>query len=314
MIFAENWLRDIAINFMRMSSFFSQPTSQMRIRIFSDFCTSLHGKNVYEEIFETRLMKEYGEGPDKRICITTGNDYTHAILWNKAMPVLLTNVPRKNVIGLAYEPPHFLGIDETFVKFAKNHIGKYFIGDVGNLPAPFVGGKAYLSHTAPLQMIPVKKHNLMSIMISQKMNAPGHIYRHQLVQEILKTNLPIDIYGRGCSFYSLLDPRIKGVFEEKEPYADYQFHICVENFQTSYYYSEKIINPLLCNSTPIYWGCKNIDDSFPNCVYLLSGNLDEDMIFLKHVAKDPLRYMKQIDIDAVKQETNLLKNLDKLYD
>ncbi len=80
------------------------------------------------------------------------------------------------------------------------------------------------------------------------------------------------------------------------------------------YYSEKIINPLLCNSTPIYWGCANIDDSFPNCVYLLSGNLGEDMNLLKHIAKDPLRYIKKIDVEAVKKETNLLKNLDTLFE
>jgi hypothetical protein len=293
-----------------MSSFFSQP---VRLRIFSDFCDSTHGKNVYEEIFETQLMKDYG--PTKRLYITVADDYTHAIIWNKAMPILLPTVPKENVIGLAYEPPHFLGITQHFVDYAQKYIGKYFIGDVGNLPTPFVGGKAYLSHMKPLaSVVPhFSKKSVCSIMISQKMNAPGHIYRHKLVAEILKTNLPIDIYGRGCSFYSLLDPRIKGCFEEREPYEDYSFHICIENFQTGHYYSEKIINPLLCGTTPIYWGCKNIDDHFPGLVCCLSGDLAEDMNLLHHIVNYPNNYIKNVDIEKVKRDTNLLMNLDQLF-
>lgn len=292
---------------MRMALFFSHPV--YRIRIFSDFCESLHGKNVYEKIFETNLMESYG----KTIHITTGDDYTHAIIWNKAMPVLLPNMPKENVVGLAYEPPQFLGINQTFVEYAQKHIGKYFIGIVENLPAPFVGGNAYLSHMAPLKHIPLKKQKLISIMVSQKKSAPGHIYRHKLVEEILKTDLPIDIYGRGCIFYSLIDPRVTGIFQETEPYEEYRFHICIENFQTDHYYSEKIINPLLCGTTPIYWGCENIDAYFPNVVYSLSGNLDEDMNLLYHIARNPDAYQIKIDVDAVKKQTNLLKNISTVF-
>jgi hypothetical protein len=303
---AQKELKDIRINFMRMSSFFSQ--ERIRLRIFSDFCDSTHGKNVYEEIFETHLMDDYG--PTKRVYITVDDDYTHAIIWNKAMPRLLPSVPKENVIGLAYEPPHFLGITQHFVEYAQKYIGRYFIGDVGNLPAPFIGGKAYLSHMPPLKNANnIPKRRVCSIMISQKMNAPGHIYRHKLVGEILKTDLPIDIYGRGCSFYSLLDPRIKGCFEEREPYENYAFHICIENFQTGHYYSEKIINPLLCGTSPIYWGCKNIDDYFPGVVCCLTGDLAEDMNLLHHLVRNPSNYIKQIDIDKVKEETNLIRGL-----
>ena len=73
----------------------------------------------------------------------------------------------------------------------------------------------------------------MSILISEKLNAPGHKYRHILVQEILKTNLPINIYGRGCELYkNVNDIRIKGTFNKNEMYDDYMFHICIENFST----------------------------------------------------------------------------------
>jgi hypothetical protein len=45
-------------------------------------------------------------------------------------------------------------------------------------------------HITPLLMTP-SKTNRMSIMVSNKNNAPGHKYRHKLVQAILQSNLPI---------------------------------------------------------------------------------------------------------------------------
>ena len=282
-----------------------------RIRIFSSFCNSLHGKNVYEKIFETHKMINYG--PDKEIYITIEDDYTHVIIWNTAMPKLLPNIPKENIIGLAYEPPAFLGINQQFIEYAQKYINKYFIGDVFNLPKPFIGYQAYLSHITPLLYIP-KKQNLISIMISQKISAPGHKYRHQLVEEILKTNLPIDIYGKGCQYYNNInDTRLKGTFEELEPYESYKYHICIENYQTSHYYSEKIINTLLCETIPIYLGCHNINIYFPEMVHCLSGDVEKDLILLQNIVNEPNKYIKNINIENVKQQTNLLKNIKSIF-
>lgn len=57
-------------------------------------------------------------------------------------------------------------LNNQFVLYAQKYINKYFIGEKGN--------------------------------------APGHIYRHTLVKHILKSNLPIDIYGCGCQFSNKL--------------------------------------------------------------------------------------------------------------
>ena len=55
-------------------------------------------------------------------------------------------------------------------------------------------------HSRPPKEI-TTKNKLMSIIVSEKQFAPGHIYRHKLVEEIIKLNLPIDIYGRGSNGY-----------------------------------------------------------------------------------------------------------------
>jgi len=282
----------------------------IKIKFFSSFGESSSVKSIYERLCEAHLINEYGH--DKKLFITDGDDYTHVIILNTAMPVL-KNIPKQNVIGLAFEPPRFLGLTPAFINYAQKNINKYYIGEKGNLPEPFTEGFGYMWHITPLTYLPIKK-TYMSIMISQKQNAPGHLYRHTLVKHILKYNLPIDIYGRGCEYYaSLNDSRIKGKFNNIEPYENYDFHICIENFQTSHYFSEKIMDPLLCNTTPIYLGCRNIKDYFNDNVILLSGNVKDDIILLNNILRNPSQYKKSIKLDDIKDKINLIKNVERLF-
>jgi len=278
------------------------------IRIFSNFCSSTECKQKYESIDEAFLEENYGNTKD--IYITDEDDYTHVIILNTAMPKLL-NIPKENVIGLAMEPPHFLGIHTPFVYYAERFIGKYFIGQTYGLPAPFIEYQGYMWHTPPLKSIPTKS-NLMSIMVSQKTQAQGHKYRHELVSRILASNLPIDIMGRGCKYHKP-DTRLKGEFNYLEPYLNYKFHIAIENFQLNHYYSEKIMDPLFCGTTPVYLGCKNIDQYFPEMVIKLSGDLDQDFALLGDILANPDAYIKPVDIETVKKTTSLVRNVTTLF-
>jgi hypothetical protein len=231
---------------------------------------------------------------------------------NTATPVLKTDIPIKNVIGLAFEPIYFLGLTAEFVEYAKKNISRYFIGDVKNLPSPFMEHTAYMWHNIPLKYEPTK-NNLMSLMISEKGFAPGHKYRYELVNLILNTNLPIDIYGRGCVNFNKKDSRLKGEFVEKEPYENYYFHISIENFQCNEYFSEKIINPLLCSTMPIYLGCNNIKKYFNDDVICLTGDLNKDMSLIVSIINEPMKYYKKNNIEDIKNTTNFLRNIDNIF-
>jgi hypothetical protein len=285
----------------------------IRIRIFSSFGDSNACKDIYERLCEASSLSNYGL--NKEIYITNGDDYTHVLILNTAMPDIPSHIPKQNVIGLAFEPYVYLGLTEEFVQYAIKYIGKYFIGDTMGLPEPFIEGFSYMWHNPPLKQLPVKTR-MMSMMISEKASQSGHIYRHELVQKILQTNLPIDIYGRGCKFYKHLnDPRIRGEFIEGEPYNDYQYHICIENCQSNHYFSEKIMNPLLANTIPIYMGCRNIDSYFPDMVIKLSGNIEEDISILRQLIIDT-KFEKPgiiIDIEKVKNTIYLLRNIDTVF-
>jgi hypothetical protein len=152
------------------------------------------------------------------------------------------------------------------------------------------------------------------MMVSEKNAQSGHKYRHDLISKILETELPIDIYGRGCRYYEYMgDERIKGEFTELEPYESYEFHICIENFETNHYFSEKITNALMTSTTPIYLGCRNINEYFPDNVILLTGNVKDDIELLKNIAENPGKYKKRVSLETVKEKISLLKNIPTLF-
>jgi hypothetical protein len=168
-------------------------------------------------------------------------------------------------------------------------------------------------HNPLLKYVPTKS-KCISMMVSEKNKEEGHKYRHDLITKILETDLPIDIYGRGCVYYDFLgDPRVKGKFREIEPYENYDFHICIENFQTNHYFSEKITNALLCETTPIYMGCRNIENYFPDKVIVLSGDLHKDMDLLRNISQNPSVYKKNINVEIIKNRIYLLRNLKELF-
>jgi len=278
--------------------------SSVRIRIFADYCDSILAKKVIDKI-------SYYNGD--KIEITDNDEYTHVIIWNTVMPNIREGIPTENVIGFAQEPLVYLKLTEQFIQYAQLHIHKYYVGDVLELPAPFVENNGYLLYNMRLKGLK-PKNNHMSIMISQKLHQPGHRYRHELANAILKTNLPIDIYGRGCDLYARNDSRLKGKFDRYEPYDGYLFHICIENVISNHYFSEKIINPLLTKTTPIYLGCKNIYNYFPNCVIYLTGKVEADMLLLTDIMNNPYNYKKNIDIDEIEKIVSLKHNVEQLFE
>jgi hypothetical protein len=70
--------------------------TRYKIKVFSDFCTSEECKARFEKTCKTELIKNYGPELEKEIYITCDDDYTHAIILNKAMPEL--KIPPKNCL------------------------------------------------------------------------------------------------------------------------------------------------------------------------------------------------------------------------
>ena len=295
----------------------------MRIRFFSDFCSSESCKQEYEEMCRVNQMASYG--PDKRLYITLNQTYTHAILLN--CPIVPTiSVPPERVLGLAFEPIPYLRLSYDFIRFAEKFIGAglYYIGHIHpNLTgAVFKEHHGFMWHVTRPQVPPsleekyykseASQRNKISIIVSKKMKAPGNAYRHKLATFILINNLPIDIWGNGTEMHSKRFPNhknIKGPFKDKEPYESYALSICIENYRHPHYFSEKITNCLVYNTTPVYLGCIEIDTYFLGQVIHLTGDIKMDANMLVHMSKSPSNYIREIKHDENDNVLNLLKNL-----
>jgi hypothetical protein len=295
----------------------------VRIRFFSDFCSPENCKQEYEEMCRVNRMDNYG--PDKHLYITLNQTYTHAILLNcPIVPISNMSVPPERVLGLAFEPIPYLRLSYDFIHFAEKYVGLYYIGHIHpNLTSAFFKEHhGFMWHVSRPQIPPTleekyyksetNKRNKISIIVSHKMKAPGNAYRHKLASFILVNNLPIDIWGNGTASHSARFPNhanIKGAFKDKEPYESYSLSICIENYRHPHYFSEKISNCLVYNTTPIYLGCIEIDAYFPGQVIHLTGDIKRDAKILVDISKNPSLYTREINHDENDNVLNLLKNL-----
>lgn len=104
----------------------------------------------------------------------------------------------------------------------------------------------------------------ISTVVGNKDLANGHILRKELWDrqgEIGNSHFFRSQHGAPDTF---LDNEVLG--DSKIPLFDYQYSIIIENTKLDYYFSEKLIDCLLCKTIPIYYGAKKIDDYFDNII------------------------------------------------
>ncbi len=100
-----------------------------------------------------------------------------------------------------------------------------------------------------------EKTKLLSVITSNKAFTQGHIDRIRFVAA-LKQHFQdrIDIYGRGFRDFD----------DKWDVLAPYRYHIAIENCSDPYYWTEKLADCYLTETFPIYYGCRNADNYFPD--------------------------------------------------
>ena len=106
------------------------------------------------------------------------------------------------------------------------------------------------------------KTKIVSIIASGKSNVPDHLKRHELIQ---RWGNVIDVMGRG---YNPIDSITTGL-------KDYAFHIAMENQRRDLHFSEKLINPIMTGTIPIYWGMPSIGDYFDTRGMIIMNDIEE---------------------------------------
>ena len=103
-------------------------------------------------------------------------------------------------------------------------------------------------------MQPPKKTKLISVVSSNKTMCEGHRQRLAFVEKLkARFGDKIDVFGRG----------IRDFTDKWEVVAPYKYHIAIENQQQDYYITEKLMDPFLAFSYPIYYGAPNASEFYP---------------------------------------------------
>lgn len=107
------------------------------------------------------------------------------------------------------------------------------------------------------------KSKLLSIVASAKTWTEGHRLRQQII-DVFGQKIDLIVgYGRNPIEYKL------------DALKDYAFTIAIENSRVDQYWTDKLIDPLLTGTIPIYYGSPNIGDPFDDQGILSFTNLEE---------------------------------------
>jgi len=98
-----------------------------------------------------------------------------------------------------------------------------------------------------------------------------------------------------------------------ELYKDYKFVIAVENTYVDGYFTEKIINPLIANSIPIYWGDKKVFDYInkKRVIYIPDYTDDELLQKIKQLDENDSEYNKIVNESIYTGNDKLPENIEK---
>lgn len=93
------------------------------------------------------------------------------------------------------------------------------------------------------------KTAMCSLIASAKRDSAGHRLRHRMVEWVRGEGCDVDVMGRG---YTPFGAKAEGL-------APYRYSVVIENMRERNYFSEKLVDAVLCNTVPIYWGCPNLE-------------------------------------------------------
>ncbi len=133
--------------------------------------------------------------------------------------------------------------------------------------------------------------------------------RFKLLNELIKLN-DIDFFGFGS---------VSG--ERKDSLTQYYFNISIENSYEKNWITEKFYDNILCETIPVYFGCSNIKEIYPEDGYILIDDI-EDLDSIKKIINEiklntkEIYEQKIIGLKLIKEkyfrDNNLLKKIIEL--
>jgi hypothetical protein len=199
---------------------------------------------------------EKGEWDDLKFTTSDIAQSDLIVVFNHPIRDIKMRCRKGGKILITQEPPyeakkfltgHFKYYDKIISAFSGEQKDKIF-----SIPAglPWHVNKTYDELKA---LRPGQKADRISWVTSNQNKCEEHQVRLDFVDFLKSKNVDFDLFGRG--FQPIAD-KFDGIFP-------YKYSIAAENYISDDYFTEKIIDPFLSYTMPIYYGCRNIEKYFP---------------------------------------------------
>jgi hypothetical protein len=202
--------------------------------------------------------------------------YDFVVIYENVKYPIVINCDPRNILFISGEPPlsrtYTRGFIDQFNYIISSHSGikhpRHFQLQQ-SLPWHFGFDFTTWSYKYDYEYISQLKLNekqrKISVIASGKQMMPGHRKRLEFIERLRNEfNNEIDFYGKG----------INPINDKADAILPYYMTICIENSDINNYWTEKIADAFLGFSLPVYSGCKNIIDYFPQ-KSLVEINLDK---------------------------------------
>ncbi len=222
--------------------------------------------------------------------------------------------PRENTILVTSEP-------SSISRYGRAFASQFGYVLTSQEPAALPHRNAIRSHTGNLwfygrtydELIamepPQKTDSISTVCSSKRQQHTMHSLRYDFTQW-LKARLPeLEIYGHGVRY-------VEKKYESLDPY---RFHIAIENHIAQHHWTEKLSDPFLGYAVPIYCGCTNVFDYFPeeSLVRIDINDFEGSLHTIRQVLNTEGEYERRLE--AVKEarrrvlnEYNLLAMLNNI--
>ncbi len=126
----------------------------------------------------------------------------------------------------------------------------------------FVFGSSWVSKEGEINR---SKTRSLSLIASSKTSLEGHRLRHAVADWLIASSADAEVMGRA---YRPFEKKSEGL-------APFRYSVVIENVREAGYFTEKLVDCLLCDTVPIYWGAPDIGKYFDKEGMLICDSLDD---------------------------------------
>jgi hypothetical protein len=161
----------------------------------------------------------------------------------------------------------------------------------------------WLDYDGLKSLEPPAKDYLLSVIVSGKAGTAGHRRRLRFTQ-ILSEHFGerLEVFGRG----------IRDVEDKWDVIAASRYHIVLENSAVRDYWTEKLSDAYLGWAFPIYYGCPNLADYFPDAAFV-AIDIQDPKGSIRTIERTVAEGTFESEIDRLRQARGLVLDRYNLF-